>query len=163
MHIKLTEIFHARTLLIGIDTEVDLTDVTLYGEQVFTAPVKVKGQIASRASVVTLSYAVSEELKLTCGRCLAPTKVNLKLSPEHTLVRTLESEDVEGYILIENDSLDLDLIVRNDVYLGLPGFVLCSENCKGLCDGCGVRLSTEVCKCEKKVGDPRFDVLRKLL
>ena len=39
---------------------------------------------------------------------------------------------------------------------------LCSEDCKGLCPGCGVNLNHEACRCKKQV-DPRLAALAKLL
>ena len=39
---------------------------------------------------------------------------------------------------------------------------LCSEDCKGLCSGCGADLNREPCRCKKEI-DPRLAKLAQLL
>ena len=64
---------------------------------------------------------------------------------------------------IADGVLDLEDTVRTDVLLELPGKVLCSEDCKGLCCQCGKNLNEGSCTCEKKQIDPRLAVLSQLL
>jgi uncharacterized protein len=40
--------------------------------------------------------------------------------------------------------------------------LLCNENCKGICAGCGADLNTELCKCPEKPADPRWEKLLSL-
>ena len=46
--------------------------------------------------------------------------------------------------------------------LNMDSKMLCSEDCKGLCCGCGTNLNFEDCSCEKEV-DPRLAALKQLL
>jgi uncharacterized protein len=56
--------------------------------------------------------------------------------------------------------VDLEDILRQQVYLGLPAKQLCRENCLGLCSHCGKNLNEGQCSCHEKsaAGSP-FAVL----
>ena len=70
-----------------------------------------------------------------------------------------ESLDI---ILLEGNELDLDDALTTAFILDMDSKVLCQEDCKGICAGCGVNLNYGTCKCRKEI-DPRFAVLAKLL
>jgi uncharacterized protein len=44
----------------------------------------------------------------------------------------------------------LDNRIRDIVLTSFPIKILCNENCKGICLGCGVNLNKEKCKCVNK-------------
>jgi uncharacterized protein len=46
--------------------------------------------------------------------------------------------------------VDLDSKVKDVVITSFPIKILCNENCKGICLGCGVNLNKEKCKCINK-------------
>lgn len=77
-----------------------------------------------------------------CARCLTefPIRVNL---PEvcHLF------EGVRGQIV------DITEELREDILLDIPHVFHCSEDCKGLCIGCGANLNREECTCSKKSKD----------
>lgn len=141
----------------------DYTEEELYGGYPFRSPVKCSGEIENRAGVVRLVFHVKFSLDLVCDRCLEPFVRDEDLSFEHTLVQKLDSDQDEDYILCPGGVLDLGELVRTDVLLELPTKVLCSEDCKGLCEQCGQNLNFGSCKCEKKEIDPRLAVLGQLL
>lgn len=58
--------------------------------------------------------------------------------------------------------LDLDELMGDVFLLNLDTKNLCSEDCKGLCPGCGANLNEESCRCRKEV-DPRLAKLAQLL
>ena len=58
--------------------------------------------------------------------------------------------------------VDLGDLARTMFILGMDTKTLCSEDCKGLCPGCGADLNLGPCSC-KKEADPRLAVLAKLL
>lgn len=81
----------------------------------------------------------------------------------HDLVLSLENEDDDSYIQIENYKLDLDELMRADILLELPTKFLCKEDCKGLCPVCGKNLNEGSCDCNLHQIDPRLEVLKKLI
>ena len=51
---------------------------------------------------------------------------------------------------VPDEIIDLTDDVREDILLSLPTRFKCSENCRGLCPGCGADLNTEPCRCHKQ-------------
>ena len=78
------------------------------------------------------------------------------------LAEELEDEDSDDIILLENGAVDLGDLARTAFILDMDTKTLCSEDCKGICPGCGVDLNQGTCTCKKEV-DPRLAVLAKLL
>jgi len=59
--------------------------------------------------------------------------------------------------------LDLRPALREQWLLSDPGFVLCREDCQGLCATCGADLNAGACGCPPRTAiDSRWDALRKL-
>ena len=51
---------------------------------------------------------------------------------------------------VPEEEVDMTPEIREDILLAMPSRFKCSENCKGLCSGCGVNLNTEKCRCSAK-------------
>jgi uncharacterized protein len=67
----------------------------------------------------------------------------------------LKKEDL-AVEFIEADKIDLDDIIREQIYLSLPMKLLCGSNVRGLCSRCGVNLNRETCKCSREQRTPGF-------
>ena len=46
--------------------------------------------------------------------------------------------------------VDITDDIREDILLSIPDRFKCSEDCKGLCPGCGADLNEEPCRCKKR-------------
>lgn len=113
---------------------------------------------------LVLSGAAKLSLELRCSRCLDPVRhdfslefnrdLDMKQSEEERLEELDEQPYLSGY------NLDVDQLVRNELLMSLPMKVLCSENCKGICNRCGTNLNHETCDCETRVLDPRMSVIQ---
>ena len=64
--------------------------------------------------------------------------------------------------MLEDDEVDLEELARDAFILDMDTKFLCSEDCKGLCPGCGADLNAGPCKCRRQV-DPRLAKLAQLL
>jgi uncharacterized protein len=104
-----------------------------------------------------------------CRRCLAP--VHLTLRPEVALVWTEPGDvgaetgdDGEEIRVLEPGAGEIDLgdAIREELILVAPTYVLCREDCKGLCARCGADLNLGPCGCVDDERDPRWDALRGL-
>jgi uncharacterized protein len=75
-----------------------------------------------------------------------------------------EERDIEGIIPLSQDQKNIDLggLIRETLVLDYPRYLVCSENCKGLCPGCGADLNEESCNCSASSQDPRWAKLREL-
>ncbi len=115
---------------------------------VFASPVRVNGQIANRAGVVTLSFRITCSLLVTCDRCLKETVQELAYDELHTVVRSVASkEDEDDYVIARAECIDPVEIAVSDLILELPAKLLCREDCKGLCPVCGCDRNVTECGC----------------
>lgn len=103
-------------------------------------------------------------LNIPCDRCLEDVKTELVLDfvksvdldvPDGELTEELdETNYIDGY------TLDVDQLICNEVLIGWPTKILCSEDCKGICNVCGQNLNQGTCDCEDTSLDPRMSVIR---
>jgi uncharacterized protein len=70
-------------------------------------------------------------------------------------------EDVFTLFLLE-PIIEVDEILREQALLAIPLKNLCSEDCKGICAGCGRVLSKEPCCCKVDTSNSPFAILKKM-
>lgn len=103
-------------------------------------------------------------LLIPCGRCLEPVKTPFHLTIERTLDMNLSEEEraeaLDEQPYLNGYNLDVDRLVCDELLLNLPMKVLCGENCKGICNRCGVNLNHETCECDRISLDPRMSVIQ---
>ncbi len=139
----------------------------------FSAATDVEGKVRvwSKDGMVIVEGEVSVELKLTCSRCLArfsyPVVHHFRsiYSPFQEMCQEEDLElkpydmDVSIYNGVE---LDLENVLYEQVFLGMPAQALCCPDCKGLCPTCGANLNEGPCRCEAQPRFSPFDVLKSL-
>jgi uncharacterized protein len=106
---------------------------------------------------------ISGDAEMSCTRCL--TDVGASVSEDAHFIFSSEgddaSDDPDVYPFDPNaHQLDLRPAVRELWLLSVPGFVLCKEDCKGLCATWGIDLNQGACDCAPAVTDSRWDALR---
>ena len=162
-------LLQCRSLFMGevnnlpIDTELDFSQVEYQGVCPLSEPVRVTGAVTVRAGVVQLSARAAFVFHGRCDRCLSTFERAYDVPLEHTLVATLEDEENDDYILLDQYQLDLADLTMADILLELPYKNLCREDCQGLCPMCGKNLNEGLCGCTRKSVDPRLAVLGQLL
>ncbi len=70
----------------------------------------------------------------------------------------LKYEDM-GVAYYDGIRFDVDLMVLEQIELGMPMKFVCREDCKGLCYRCGADLNESQCSCPKAEVDARLSVL----
>lgn len=163
MLLQLKSLFLGDTQSIPIDCALDFSQVELFGSRPLREPVRVTGRVENRAGIVRLTAEAAYALDTACDRCAAPLHREFRLPMEHILVASLNREDAEDLILVENNQLSLDELVEADLILNLPMKILCREDCRGLCPVCGKNLNEGLCGCRTESVDPRLAVLGELL
>ena len=108
---------------------------------------KVKGRAYNRAGVVFLDTDTAFVLETECDRCLKTFTKEFSFASQRILVRSLNEEDSDDYIVTEDDVLDLDDAVISEILLQIPAKMLCSDDCRGLCPHCGADLNLGSCGC----------------
>lgn len=133
----------------------------------FDGPVHVRLRASAAGSgEVVVRGEVEARLAQECRRCLEPVvgtlahEVTLVFLPSDTPGIT---EDGDARVFDARASeLDLRGPVREEVLLGIDPYVVCDQECRGLCPQCGANLNTEECGCSWNEPDPRWDALRAL-
>ncbi len=162
MLLQLKSLFMGETESVPIHCTLDLSGVEWNGLHPFHE-VTVKGQVRLSAGVVTLTATVSYRYVGVCDRCMCEINRVQQLQMEHILVVSLNHENNDSFILLENYQLPLDSLVEEDLILDQPSKVLCSEECLGLCPQCGKDLNEGPCDCRQTTVDPRLAALQQLL
>jgi uncharacterized metal-binding protein YceD (DUF177 family) len=124
------------------------------------AEVHLRLRLESVMEGVLVSGEIDVPLVGSCARCLEPVEDDLRLDlqelfayPGSTTEATSEEDEVR---LVENDTIDLEPLVRDTVVLSLPLAPVCSDDCRGLCVDCGQRLADLPADHSHEVLDPRW-------
>ncbi len=133
-------------------------------------------EVALRAQLTAMGQllvrgSLEGRLQGECRRCLDP--VSLPLREEVALLwqapdalaevgegRT--GEDEIRPLEPGATSLDVGGVLREELLLRVPRWLVCREACAGLCPRCGVNRNQEECSCTQEDADPRWDALRGL-
>ena len=143
--------------------EMALSQVAFSGVRPFITPVSVTAQAENRAGAIHLKADVAFDFRCPCDRCAAETQRAYRFSFQHVLVNALNDEENDTFLLVENESIELDDLLREDILLELPTKFLCKPDCKGLCPQCGKNLNEGKCSCSARQVDPRLEILKKLI
>ncbi|ERI92876.1 putative ACR [Clostridiales bacterium oral taxon 876 str. F0540] len=132
------------------------------GEKIeFLKPITLEGELHLTGDIITLDGKIITEISLPCSRCLVNFSHNIDIQIHEEFSTNLDNKDDE-IIFIDSDTIDITNIVRSNIILSLPIKKLCDEDCKGLCQNCGVNLNETSCSCQKDDIDPRFAKLKDL-
>ena len=153
-----------------IDIDYMLAPETLFGVE-FSADAHVTGSITDNAGYMRLVLKAELEYRGECARCLAPVDGVFSLDFERTVTTegTLSEDALEEdfdkadeYVIIHGAELDVDEPLSEELVLGFPTKLLCSEDCPGLCPKCGKPRREGDCGCPTKEIDPRLAILATL-
>ena len=124
------------------------------------APVHLRLRLESVMEGVLVSGDVEVPVEGQCARCLDPFTDSLTLDvqelfayPGSTTEATSEEDEVR---LVEGERIDLEPMVRDTVVLALPLSPTCTDDCAGLCSGCGQRIDDLPADHSHELVDPRW-------
>ncbi len=161
MLLDLKKVFLCEGEKLDISFEFYLNEDTQFRR--FPKPVKADVLVRNRAGLVTLEADVEIEVVFNCDRCTANTTRVLTYHFEHILVPSLSGESGDDYIEAPEYSLEVEELLKDDIFLEFPVKLLCREDCRGLCPRCGKNLNDGECGCNKNEPDPRLAALKALL
>jgi len=164
MRLGLSQIIDRPGESISYSAVVDLSDLQYGTCFPVTEPVKASGTVRNTAGVLVMKGEITTCIHGICDRCAAEFDREMEIPIDAVLVTELANEENEDewVFTLEGDSADLEDIVRTVFVLNMDSKLLCSDDCKGLCCGCGKNLNFETCSCEKEI-DPRLAALKQLL
>ena len=163
MKLNLKRLAQEPGAVLPFDLELDLSQVEWNGRRPFAHGIHVMGRVRNMAGAMLLEARLSGVLSLVCDRCAQPFEREKTVEYETLLAFELANGESDDIVLLDKDGeLDLDGLMREVFLLEMDTKNLCSEDCKGLCSGCGADLNREPCRCKKEI-DPRLAKLAQLL
>jgi uncharacterized protein len=130
--------------------------------------VQIQVDIEKRAPHYFLKNVVRLHGHFACDRCTTEFdksflgESRVVFSSDEAMLAMSDADDIH-YLAPDAKEIDITGEIRDTVLLAMPLKALCSEDCRGLCAGCGADLNTEPCRCAAPPADPRWEALRKLL
>lgn len=121
--------------------------------------VEVEARLEAAGEGVMVTADVRAPWEGTCRRCLGPAS---GLLSSRTREFYGDQGDPELVYPLRGQQLDLELLARDAILLGLPQVPLCRPDCAGLCPTCGTDRNTGDCGCGERTGDPRWAALDQL-
>lgn len=121
--------------------------------------VEVEARLEAVGDGVMVTAVVRAPWEGTCRRCLAPAS-GLITSQAREFYG--DEGDPELVYPLHGQQLDLELLARDAILLGLPQVPLCRPDCAGLCPMCGTDRNIGGCDCGRQAGDPRWAALDQL-
>ena len=164
MLLGLSKIIDCPGASVPFSTSVDLSDLRYGDSYPVSEPVLASGTVRNTAGVLVMTGSIHTTIHGVCDRCAADFDEEINTPIDVVLVTELSNEENEDEWVfpLEGDSADLEDIVRTVFVLNMDSKLLCKEDCKGICGGCGTNLNNGTCSCQKEL-DPRFAALKQLL
>jgi uncharacterized protein len=139
-------------------------DIWLDGDLRPSGAIEVRGRLSSAGEGrYYWTGQIRGTVEADCRRCLEPVRVAVSDEPHALFVEEDDADagDDPDVFLIDPraHALDLRRAVREQWLLAAPAFVVCREDCRGLCPTCGANLNDGPCACPPK-SDRRWDALR---
>jgi len=162
MRLDLRDIINVPDAVEPFQTQLDLSQLDLYGSKPIAHPVLAEGRVTNHAGALVLEGTVRSVLELTCDRCGKAFSREKVVALDSLVAQELEDDENDDILLLEGTELDLDEAVSTAFILAMDTKNLCSDDCKGLCAKCGADLNLGPCGCRPEV-DPRLAALAQLL
>lgn len=123
----------------------------------------VHGAVEWTGKVAALTGTAHADAVCTCCRCLQSFPQRLEAAFDEEYSWSKDSLDDPDVVFVHQDVVVIDNVVEESLFLSVPPFPVCQEECRGLCTVCGGNLNDAECGCDRTVVDPRFEALKDLL
>jgi uncharacterized protein len=121
-----------------INQTIPMEGIGLSNEELdLRSPITVKAEVEKAGTHIIAHTTVTADFGYLCARCLEDF---------HEVYEAQYDFDFE--FTSELDSIDLGEEIRQEMIMANPARILCRDDCKGICPGCGVNLNLEKCKCK---------------
>ncbi len=115
--------------------------------------------LENAAGVLVVRGPAETELGFTCHRCLAEWSESLRVE----LTEAMGFDDDDAGYSLDDDTADLEPVLRDAILLEVPLRPVCRPDCLGLCGTCGADLNTGSCPGHPEESSSPFAGLRDLL
>jgi uncharacterized protein len=124
---------------IQVEGEMMITELADPAQSIYCKdPVKIIAMAQSTPGTITVHAQAVAFLCCECSRCL--TSFNKNIQKEMVFHYPMDSVTAE---------IDIGDDVRQEIIVDIPAKILCQDDCRGLCSGCGADLNNEKCQCDE--------------
>ena len=116
-----------------------------FGESAKILNVALKVEFYRAAQTISLRFFGNTTVQTVCDRCLTDLELEIDIDENYYLFPE-NTPNVDYFY--SGEEIELDDFVRESLVMNMPGKVLCSEDCKGLCPKCGADLNQGNCGCK---------------
>ena len=166
MFIDISELLSVDNKQVEVDADIEMDRfVSRISDYEIVEKKKMKIRLVNTGKrTFSLSTVIEFSMMIPCGRCLEDVKYDMYIDVDKTIdmneSRSDEDDEQDFDSFISEEKLDVEKLVYNEVLVNLPMKVLCSENCKGICNRCGANLNSQTCNCDTTELDPRMSKIR---
>ena len=146
-HMREIELDHELTANFGTDL--------VYAPKGSQLTLDVRLESVHEGILVTATGEVDAQAE--CARCLDPVTIPIDIDFQELF--HYNSADEDDFV-VGQDVVDLEQALVDAVVPNLPLKPLCSEDCSGLCSGCGEKLAPGEEHGHEAPVDPRFSALK---
>ncbi len=107
--------------------------------------VHAEGFVEKNKATVSYKGSFTCVLQTSCDLCLKPVEHNFEASVSMTFSH-LPKGDNPDILPIKGGKIEVDLLP--DILMNMPMKVICSDDCKGICESCGCNLNIVNCSCK---------------
>ncbi|MFH1146370.1 MAG: DUF177 domain-containing protein [Pseudomonadota bacterium] len=154
----------------GLALHVELSGEVLDGAASVKGPILVDIKIEKSGRNVRVRGGVKASMVLSCSRCGEEFTWPLESDFDQALIipvtgdhadRELSPEELD-VSFFDGETVDVERVAAEQIFLQLPYKPLCREDCKGLCPRCGINLNHGSCSCAPKANSSPFALLKEV-
>lgn len=142
-----------------IDLVVVAEDFEFNDSRIDDVPVQVRLHLEALSDGIAVTGVATAHWHGECKRCLAPVQESTEIDIDELYQVKVTDPDA---FPIDADQLTLLPMVRENILVVVPQFLLCQPECKGMCPQCGADLNEGQCSCDTPVTDDRWAALEAL-
>ena len=150
---------------VEITAEKDPADYQLDQEE-FDKPLQIRVILQDSGDIVDCNIVLVTSSRKICDRCTRDFDYQHRIEWDLIFIpeqhRDWSSKDDAVFYHPDNPIVDITSDIHDALVLDVPMKIICREDCRGLCPGCGTDLNSGECTCAAKPADPRFAALAEL-
>lgn len=131
-----------------VDASVEVGPEIVLDDPVSFFDVRLVGELHGSGQSVSIRGEVTATIASRCANCLKDISFPVSAEVDEIFVRQEDAEGEDQYLL-SGSRLNPHDMIREALLLALPMRYLCSEDCRGLCPGCGANLNDTLCTCQE--------------